>query len=329
MSADRTDTGAPLPDLNGPVDPTAPLRLLLVEDEPTQLLILAHKLRQAGYVVDTATNGRQALDKLQVGGYSLLLTDWDMPLMDGVALCRALRAAQLPNYVYTLLLTGRDGLDHVVAGLDAGADDYLVKPIEDIELKARLATGRRIVLLEQSLRAANEENRRLSVMDPLTGACNRRYLMDLLPREIDRAVRYGRPLSLVMCDLDHFKRVNDTHGHMVGDEVLRAAVRILLEGIRKTDWVARYGGEEFIIVLPETPLREAHALADQLRVKLEQAVFGSNGMTLPVTASFGVAGSEGQVAPGSSMDDLIAQCDESLYVSKTAGRNRTTSQLLR
>ncbi|MEY4933002.1 MAG: hypothetical protein RLZZ403_1322 [Pseudomonadota bacterium] len=318
-----------MPDLDHFVDRTAPLRLLLVEDEPTQLLILAHKLRQAGYVVDTATNGRDALDKLQVGGYSLLLTDWDMPLMDGVELCRALRAAKLPNYVYTLLLTGRDGLDHVVAGLDAGADDYLVKPVEDIELKARLATGRRIVMLEQSLRAANEENRRLSVMDPLTGACNRRYLMDLLPREIERAVRYGRPLSLAMCDLDHFKRVNDTHGHMVGDEVLRAAVRVLLEGIRKTDWVARYGGEEFVIVLPETSLGDAHALADDLRAQLQETVLGMNGMTFPVTASFGVVGSEGAVIAGASMDDLIAQCDECLYMSKTAGRNRTTSQPLR
>ncbi len=316
-------------DLEPFIDPTAPLRLLLVEDEPTQLLILAHKLRLAGYVVDTATNGREAFDKLQDGGYSLLLTDWDMPLMDGVELCRALRAAQLPNYVYTLLLTGRDGLDHVVAGLDAGADDYLVKPVEDIELKARLATGRRIVMLDQSLRATNEENRRLSVMDPLTGACNRRYLMDLLPREIERAIRYGKPLSLIMCDLDHFKRVNDTHGHLAGDEVLRAAVRILLEGIRKTDWVARYGGEEFIIVLPETALGGASSLADQLRGKMEQATFGAGGTTLPVTASFGVVGSDGPVASGSTMDDLIAQCDECLYLSKTAGRNRTTSQPLR
>ena len=316
-------------DLEHFIDRTAPLRLLLVEDEPTQLLILAHKLRQAGYVVDTATNGREALARLEAGTYSLLLTDWDMPLMDGVELCRAVRAAQLPNYVYTLLLTGRDGLDHVVAGLDAGADDYLVKPVEDIELKARLATGRRIVMLEQSLRAANEENRRLSVIDPLTGACNRRYLMDLLPREIERAIRYGRPLSLVMCDLDYFKRVNDTHGHLVGDDVLRAAVRVLLEGIRKTDWVARYGGEEFIIVLPETALADAHSLADQLRGQLEAAAFATGDMLLPVTASFGVVGSDGPVASGSTMDELIAQCDECLYLSKTAGRNRTTSQPLR
>jgi two-component system, cell cycle response regulator len=305
-----------------------PLRLLLVEDEPTQRLILSHKLRQAGYLVETATNGREALDRLLEGGYSLLLTDWDMPVMDGVELCRALRAAQLPNYVYTLLLTGRDGLDHIVAGLDAGADDYLVKPIEDIELKARLATGRRIVQLEQSLLAANEENRRLSVMDPLTGICNRRYLMDLLPRELERATRYERPLSLIMCDLDHFKRVNDTHGHMAGDEVLRATVEVIVAGIRKTDWVARYGGEEFIVVLPETPLSSAQLVAETLRDRIGAAPLGAGVVKMPVTASFGVVGWEGAVRPGASMDELIARCDECLYASKTAGRNRTTARTL-
>ncbi len=311
-------------DVDSSANEPAPLRLLLVEDEPTQQLILARKLRQAGYLVDTANDGREALDKLLERGYSLLLTDWDMPVMDGVELCRALRAAQLPNYVYTLLLTGRDGLLHVVAGLDAGADDYLVKPVEDIELKARLATGQRIVKLEQSLRAANEENRRLSVMDALTGACNRRYLMDLLPREIERAARYGRPLSLVMCDLDHFKRVNDTHGHMAGDEVLRATVRVIMEGIRKTDWVARYGGEEFIIVLPETTLSSAQVVANALRARIETAALGAGTVTVPVTASFGVVGWEAAVSATASMDTLIARCDECLYASKAAGRNRVT-----
>jgi two-component system, cell cycle response regulator len=305
-----------------------PLQLLLAEDEPTQQLILARKLTRAGYLVDTAGNGREALEKLQGGNYSLLITDWDMPVMDGAELCRALRAAKLPNYVYTLLLTGRDGLHHVVAGLDAGADDYLVKPVEDIELKARLATGQRIVKLEQSLRAANEENRRLSVMDALTGACNRRYLMELLPRELERAARHERPLSLIMCDLDHFKRVNDTYGHLAGDEVLRATVRVIIDGIRKSDWVARYGGEEFIIVLPETTLSSAQVVADSLRARIETASLGAGIVTIPVTASFGVVGWEGAVSAQTSMDDLISRCDECLYDSKTAGRNRITAMSL-
>ena len=315
-------------DVDPSTAPASPLRLLLVEDEPTQLLILARKLRQAGYLVDTAGNGREALDKLQKGGYSLLLTDWEMPVMDGVELCRALRAAKLPNYVYTLLLTGRDGLNHVVAGLDAGADDYLVKPVEDIELKARLATGRRIVQLEQSLLAANEENRRLSIMDALTGARNRRYLMESLPGELARSERYERPLSLIMCDLDHFKRINDTHGHMAGDDVLCAVVRVIVDSVRKTDWVARYGGEEFIIVLPETRVSNARIVADGLRARIAGALLGGDIVKLPVTASFGVVGWEGPVSPGANMDELIARCDECLYASKFAGRNRTTAQTL-
>ncbi len=305
-----------------------PLQLLLVEDEPTQRLILSRKLMQAGYLVDTAGNGREALDKLIGGGYSLLLTDWDMPVMDGVELCRALRAADMPNYVYTLLLTGRDGLQHVVEGLEAGADDYLVKPIQDVELKARLATGRRIVLLEQSLRNANDENRRLSVTDPLTGSYNRRYLMDLLPRELERATRYQRPLSMIMCDLDHFKRVNDTHGHLAGDEVLRAAVRLINESVRKTDWVARYGGEEFMIVLPETPLASARIVADNLRERLEKQPLAAGVLQLQVTASLGVVGWEAAVPAQASLDDLIARCDACLYASKAAGRNRTTAEAM-
>ncbi len=308
--------------------PADRLRLLLVEDEPTQLLILARKLTQAGYLVDTATNGQEALARLQSAAYSILLTDWDMPVMDGIALCRALRAANLPNYVYTLLLTGREGLAHVVAGLDAGADDYLIKPIEDIELKARLATGRRIVQLEQRLRAANDENLRQSVTDSLTGVYNRRYLMDQLPRELERAARYEHPLSIIMCDLDHFKRVNDTHGHLTGDEVLKAAVQVITASSRKTDWVARYGGEEFVVLLPETRLSNARVLADTLRARIASQPLGHASLDLKITASFGVAGWEEAVRPGASMDELIARCDACLYASKTAGRNRITAAVL-
>ncbi len=313
-------------ELKAGIGPDAePLQLLLVEDEPTQRLILTRKLSRAGYVVDTAGNGREALDKLLSGDYSLLLTDWDMPVMDGAALCRALRAADLPHYVYTLLLTGREGLEHVVAGLEAGADDYLVKPVEDVELRARLATGRRIVQLERSLRAANEENRRLSVTDPLTGVYNRRYLMDLLPRELERAARYGRPLSMIMTDLDHFKRINDTHGHLAGDEVLRAAVGVINDSIRKTDWVARYGGEEFLVVLPETTLANARIVAENLRTKLASRPLGAGVLQLQVTASLGLVGWETAVPAQASLDELIARCDACLYASKAGGRNRLTA----
>ena len=196
-------------------------RILLVDDEPTQRLIMARLLKRAGYSVEVAGNGKEALGKIDAGDFQLMITDWEMPEMDGIALCRELRATPGKGYIYTILLTARDAIEHVVTGLQSGADDYLTKPVIEPELIARLSTGKRIVTLERSLRTANEENRRLSITDPLTGAYNRRYLTEQLPREIDRAARYGRQLATVMCDVDHFKRINDTQGHLVGDDVLK------------------------------------------------------------------------------------------------------------
>lgn len=299
-------------------------RILLVDDEPTQRLILARMLRRAGYEVETADNGREALAKHQSGYYQLLITDWEMPEMDGIALCRELRSSQVEGYVYTILLTGRASTEHVVAGLRAGADDYLTKPVIEAELIARLSTGKRIVTLERSLRAVNEENRRLSITDQLTGALNRRYLMEQLPHEIDRASRYGRNLSVIMCDVDHFKQINDTHGHQVGDDALRWFRERLQHEVRSSDWLARYGGEEFMIVLPETCVANAAKLADKLRERLAASVFCLGTAQLRVTASFGVSGWAGAVPRDSKLDALISRCDAGVYASKAAGRNRVT-----
>ena len=305
--------------------PAALWRILLVDDEPTQRLIMARLLKRAGYEVEVAGNGREALARIESGDFQLMITDWEMPEMDGIALCRELRAQEgEKGYIYTILLTARDSIEHVVTGLQAGADDYLTKPVIEPELMARLNTGKRIVTLERGLRTANEENRRLSITDPLTGAHNRRFLMEQLPREIERAARYGRLLSVVMCDVDHFKKINDTHGHIIGDEVLKWFVSGLQRTVRACDWVARYGGEEFVVVLPETNVENAAVAAEHLRLHAAEAAFTAAGEPFTVTASFGVSGWKGVVPQGSTLDALIGRCDSGVYASKAAGRNRVT-----
>ncbi len=304
--------------------------ILLVEDEPTTRLMMSRQLTRAGYEVEVVSNGVQALEMLKKRFFPLLLTDWDMPEMDGVALCKALRKMPLEGYVYTILLTAREGKANVIEGLAAGADDYLTKPPDDNELRARLNTGRRILKLEQSLRSANGRIHLLSITDALTATYNRRYLMERLPQEIERARRYGRPLSVVLCDADHFKNVNDTHGHLAGDEVLKGFGKILMDSTRvDIDWVARYGGEEFIIVLPETSVANAMAFAEKVRLSIEAHPFTMGGATLRVTSSFGVSGYESlHACDDASADSLIAGADRCLYRSKEMGRNRVTGEPL-
>jgi two-component system, cell cycle response regulator len=184
------------------------------------------------------------------------------------------------------------------------------------------------VTLERSLRTANEENRRLSITDPLTGAYNRRYLMEQLPREIERAARYGRQLSVIMCDVDHFKKINDTYGHQIGDEVLKWFVANLNKTVRTADWVARYGGEEFVVVLPETNVENGSIAAEHLRSQISAEPFTAGATAFAVTASFGASGWTAVVPNGATLDALMAKCDEGVYASKAAGRNRVTSEAM-
>ncbi|AMN47975.1 hypothetical protein ACG33_12880 [Steroidobacter denitrificans] len=304
--------------------PESRWRVLLVDDEATQRLIMARLLRRAGYEVEMAADGRQALAMLESGDFQLMITDWEMPEMDGVALCSALRSLRRQPYIYTVLLTARDSIENVVTGLSSGADDYLTKPVVEAELMARLNTGKRIVTLERSLRLVNEENRQLSVTDPLTGVHNRRHLMEQLPRAIEHAARYHRPLAAIMCDVDHFKNINDTYGHQCGDEVLKAVAQRLRSGIRAVDWLIRYGGEEFVVVLTETNISGAAVAAENLRERLAAEPFVSSCGKLAVTASFGVSGWHGEVSSDASLDGLMAHCDMAVYDSKNSGRNRVS-----
>jgi two-component system, cell cycle response regulator len=301
--------------------------LLLVEDEPTQRKLVERQLRRAGYLVDTAVDGEEALAKILTGQFQLLLTDWEMPGMDGRTLCRRVREANLPTYLYILLLTSHSSTDDVVAGLEAGADDYLRKPAVEAELLARLNSGRRIVVLEQSLHEANGKIRHLSETDSLLDCFNRRYLNTQLVREVALARQQNKPLSVIMSDLDHFKRINDERGHLTGDEVLQRFVQRTKSLTRESDWIARYGGEEFIVVLPGSDSAEAAQQAEKLRTLCALTPMDTSVGSVAVTASFGVA--QLKVDSTSQPDHILVQtllslADSALYSSKDTGRNRVT-----
>jgi two-component system, cell cycle response regulator len=297
--------------------------VLIAEDDPVSRLLLERSLSRAGYVVTSAENGREALEFLNRTFFPLVITDWMMPEMNGMQLCQEIRRAKFPGYVYIVLLTSLDSKDDMIHGLEAGADDYLTKPFLPAELIARLNTGRRIVTLERSLRQANDEIRILLVTDPLTGVFNRGYINSHLPVEVKRARRYGRALSIIMCDIDHFKRINDTYGHQAGDAVLQQFVTGLKRFVRtNVDWVARYGGEEFLIVLPETGLAGATSAAERLRQHTEQLAISFQNQDIHITASFGVAGYDTPPDTELPAETLIADADSGLYRAKKAGRNR-------
>jgi diguanylate cyclase (GGDEF)-like protein len=243
----------------------------------------------------------------------LALLDWQMPGMDGIEVCRELRQeAHLP-YTYLVLVTGRGGREQMLDGLQAGADDFLAKPVDASELQARLLAGRRIVALQERLRE-------LATHDALTGLWNRGAILDLLERELNRSRREDGPLGVVLADLDHFKKINDGWGHLGGDQVLRQAAERMRSALRPYDTVGRYGGEEFLVVLPGCGEGQAARLAERLRQSVAAApVELENGWT-SVTLSLGVAVVEAGGEPVQA-SELLRTADEALYRAKAAGRN--------
>lgn len=303
-------------------------QILVVEDNALMRRILDGHLRDMGYRTVTVANGREALERLATGYYPIVVTDLVMPEMDGMELCKNVREMSSEGYVYIIMLTSQDSRENMISGLEAGADEYLVKPVNRAELMVRLKTAERILTLESSLRKSYEEIKALSVRDPLTKVYNRGYLDERLVHEVKRAYRFERPVSLIMFDIDHFKLINDTFGHAIGDRVLVECAELMRLSIRQEiDWIARYGGEEFVIVLPETLLPGALIAAERLRIKLASGVVTADGSEIRVTASFGVT----SFTPSSQKEDLsmaaalITGADQALYRAKKEGRNRVAS----
>jgi diguanylate cyclase (GGDEF)-like protein len=305
-----------------------PRRVLLADDDAVSTMITRRLLEQGGYTVTCVGDGVAALVAMRREYFPVLLTDWEMQVMDGLGLIHAVRGGDWPGYVYTIMLTGQDSRASLLMGLGAGADDYVTKPVDGAELLARMKTGWRIAGLEQRLRGAHEQAVKVSLTDALTGLSNRRHLDALLLGEVARARRFDHALGVVMCDIDFFKRVNDAYGHPGGDTVLQAFAGVLSANLRShIDVVARYGGEEFALVLPECTLDATRAVTEKLRGAVEALDVSYEGRDIHVTASFGGAVIESGLGTSMSAEDLLAAADRSLYQAKESGRNRVCVQL--
>jgi diguanylate cyclase (GGDEF)-like protein len=274
-----------------------------------------------GYDPIVATNGDEAWEILQrTDSPRLALLDWMMPGMDGLTLCKSVRTLSALPYTYVILLTGKDSKEDMVSGLEAGADDYLTKPFDRYELEARLRTGERILGLQQELIAARDALKEQATHDQLTGLWNHGATMDILRNELSRGDRQGVPLTVTMGDLDHFKRVNDTYGHLAGDAVLREVAQRLRASVRIYDSVGRYGGEEFLVVSPGCQSSAGINQAERLRQVVSVKPISFQDAVISVTVSLGVATLDREIKGG--VERLLGAADGALYRAKAGGRNR-------
>ena len=300
------------------------MKILLAEDDRVARLMMERALKSFGYEVVLAEDGREAAEILsRRDGPRLALVDWMMPNLDGPGLCREVRSRHTDgSYVYILLLTSKQGSEDIVAGLEAGADDYITKPCGFGELKARLHTGRRILILEEKLVQAREEMRVKATRDGLTSLWNRNSILGAMTAELERSSRTGRPMSVVLCDIDHFKRINDNFGHLVGDLALREVAARLNRSVRVYDAVGRYGGEEFLIVLSDCSSSDLRARAEELRSAVCAPGIAAQGREVSLSISIGAVACE-PCESMYSMDKILARADLALYQAKHEGRNRS------
>ena len=297
------------------------MKILIAEDDLTSRLILENMLTKWGFEVVSATNGTDAWAKLQEeDAPRLLILDWMMPGIEGIEICRRLRenSKSEDQYTYVTLLTAKESKENIVTGMEAGADDYITKPFDMHELRVRVRAGERIVQLQSELLKAKKELEIQSRTDPLTGVLNRRAILSQIGSELSRAKRQNSQISISILDLDHFKSINDTFGHLAGDAVLREGMHRVKLAVREYDSVGRFGGEEFIVVLPGANTTDAFSVAERIRIRINEKAADVDGTIISFTVSQGLATCNGDA----TMDEMIALADEALYRAKENGRDR-------
>ena len=295
------------------------MKILLAEDDLTSRRILTAIVKKWGFDPVVSEDGNGAWEELQKpDAPKLVLLDWNMPGLEGLEVCRRLRKKETTNPSYVILLTGRDEKSDIVQGLEAGANDYIAKPYDNSELQARIRVGQRMLELQASLLETQTALAFQATHDALTGIFNRRAILEQLTREVSRALRQGNSLSVGMCDIDHFKKINDSLGHQAGDDVLVAFARCLQAGLREYDHVGRYGGEEFLIIASGLPGQSDEGLYERLREQVAAAAIKTKAGAVSITVSIGTAAGTGL----STVDRLIAAADKALYQAKAEGRNR-------
>ena len=298
--------------------------IAVVDDDAAIRRLMRLYLTRSGYQSVEYATGEEARARLKETAWDLAILDRRLPDMDGVVLCHEIKSNAAFKTRYVIMLTGEDDAEDKVQGLDLGADDYITKPFQSAELRARIRAGKRIVDLQKELIESNKRLEMLSITDGLTKLYNHRYFQDELARAFEESVRYQRPLSLAIVDLDFFKKVNDSYGHAVGDEVLKKVSKIFQESIRSTDLAARYGGEEFAVMMPETELDDALVFAEKIRSIIETTPIETQAGAIKATVSIGVG-----TIPHTRIHhakELVVAADKALYRAKKSGRNQVQAE---
>jgi diguanylate cyclase (GGDEF)-like protein len=296
------------------------MKILVAEDDLTSRRILTAILKKWGYDPVATEDGLAAWNVLQQpDAPKLLLLDWNMPEIEGPEICRRLRQKISSNPPYIILLTGRDEKGDIVLGLDAGANDYIVKPYDPAELRARIRVGQRMLELQDSLVEARDALAYQAMHDPLTGVLNRRAILGKLADKLERAKRENKRLSIGMCDIDFFKKINDTHGHQMGDKVLVGYVHCMEGQLCGNDCLGRYGGEEFLVISCPQETQDS-CFYERLRKQVAAMKIAGPSGPISITVSIGVAFATEE----STVDGLLGAADEALYRAKAGGRNRVT-----